>query len=291
MKSEGESMLDIAIIGGGPAGLSAAINGVIRNKEVKVFGNDITTSYLYKAEKVDNYLGMMGATGKEMMETFLGHAKEMNVQIENKKVLEIFPMGDFYMLNVENEFIEAKTIVLANGITKASTLSGEEAFLGRGVSYCATCDGPLYRGKTVALIGDSKHAEEDVNYLSEICEKVYYIPLYKNLGTLGENVEVLEGKPVAIEGEGVVGKLVLKEREIEVSGVFIIKESIPTTQLLKGLEIENKAIKVNRFMETNMPGVYAAGDCTGRPYQAAKAVGEGTTAALQAVSYLHTQAK
>lgn len=284
-------MLDIAIIGGGPAGLSAAINGVIRNKKVKVFGNDITTSYLYKAEKVDNYLGLMGATGKEMMENFLGHAKEMNVQIENKKVLEIFPMGDFYMLNVENEFVEAKTVILANGITKANLLSGEEAFLGRGVSYCATCDGPLYRGKTVALTGDSQHAEEDVHYLSEICEKVYYIPQYKEVGTFGENVEILKDKPSAIEGEGVVGKLVLKERELQVSGVFIIKESIPTAQLLKGLEIENKAIKVNHFMETNMPGVYAAGDCTGRPYQAAKAVGEGTTAALQAVSYLHAKEK
>lgn len=284
-------MLDIAIIGGGPAGLSAAINGVIRNKKVKIFGNDITTSYLYKAEKIDNYIGMMGATGQEMMEAFLGHAKEMNVEIENKKVLEVFNMGDFYMLNVENEFIEAKTVVLANGITKASSLEGEEAFLGRGVSYCATCDGPLYRGKTVALIGDSAHAEEDVNYLNEVCEKVYYIPLYKNIGPLGEKVEIVNSRPKAVEGEGVVNKLVLKDGELEVSGVFIIKESIPTTQLLKGLEIENKAIKVNRFMETNMPGVYAAGDCTGRPYQVAKAVGEGATAALEAVSYLHKKQK
>ncbi|MEG0711457.1 MAG: FAD-dependent oxidoreductase, partial [Niameybacter sp.] len=211
--------------------------------------------------------------------------------IENKKVLEIFNMGDFYMLNVENEFIEAKTIVLANGITKASSVEGEEAFLGRGVSYCATCDGPLYRGKTVAIIGDSAHAEEDVNYLNEVCEKVFYIPLYKNIGKLGDRVEVVTGKPQAVEGEGVVNKLVLKDQELEVSGVFIIKESIPTTQLLKGLEIQDKSIKVNKFMETNMPGVYAAGDCTGRPYQVAKAVGEGATAALQAVSYLHIKDK
>ena len=284
-------MLDIAIIGSGPAGLSAAINGVIRNKKVKIFGNDISTSYLYKAERVDNYLGMFGATGRQMMESFYSHAKEMNVEIENKKVLEIFPMGDFYMLNVENEFIEAKTVILANGITKANTLPGEEILLGRGVSYCATCDGPLYRDKIVALIGDSKHAEEDVNYLSEICEKVYYIPLYKDFGTFGENVAILADRPKSISGENFVEKLILKDSELEVSGVFLIKESIPTTQLLKGLEFEDKAIKVNRFMETNMPGIYAAGDCTGRPYQAAKAVGQGTTAALQAVSYLHAQEK
>ncbi|MGL5675347.1 MAG: NAD(P)/FAD-dependent oxidoreductase [Cellulosilyticaceae bacterium] len=280
-------MLDIAIIGAGPAGLSAAINGRIRNKTVKVFGNDPTTSYIYKAERVDNYIGMLGATGKEMVEAFVGHALEMGVEIEKKKVLEIFPMGDYYMLNAENEFIEAKTIILANGLSKSKLLPGEEALLGRGVSYCATCDGPLYRGKVVALVGDSAHAEEDVHYLSEVCEKVYFIPLYKNVGTFAANVEVIDDKPQAILGEGVVAELELKNTTLQVSGVFIIKESIPTTQLLKGLELENKSIKVNQFMETNIPGVYAAGDCTGRPYQVAKATGQGTTAALQAVSFLH----
>ena len=284
-------MLDIAIIGSGPAGLSAAINARIRNKTAKVFGNDPSTSYLYKAERIDNYIGMFGATGEEMIDAFVGHAKEMGVAIEKKKVLEIFSMGDYYVLNAENEFIEAKTIILANGITKANTLPGEEALLGRGVSYCATCDGPLYRGKTVALVGDTAHAEEDVQYLSEVCEKVFYVPLYKNVGSFNERVEIIKDRPVAIKGEGVVSDLELKETSLPVSGVFIIKESIPTTQLIKGLEIENKAIKVNNFMETNMPGIYAAGDCTGKPFQVAKAVGQGTTAALQAVSYLHAKEK
>lgn len=282
-------MLDMAIIGAGPAGLSAAINARIRNKTVKVFGNDPNTSYIYKAERVDNYIGMLGATGPEMVEAFVGHAKEMGVAIQKKKVLEIFSMGDYYVLNAENEFIEAKTVILANGIAKSNLLPGEEALLGRGVSYCATCDGPLYRGKIVALIGDSAHAEEDVHYLSEVCEKVYYIPLYKNIGNFNDKVEIILDKPKAILGEGVVAELELKENTLAVSGVFIIKESIPTTQLLKGLELENKSVKVNNYMETNMPGVYAAGDCTGRPYQVAKAVGQGTTAALQAVTYLHIQ--
>lgn len=284
-------MIDIAIIGAGPAGLSAAINAKIRNKTAKVFGNDPTTSYIYKAERVDNYLGMFGVTGAQMVESFVGHAKEMEVEIVTKRVLEIFPMGDYYMLNVENEFIEARTVILSNGITKTNLLPGEEALLGRGVSYCATCDGPLYRGKTVALIGDSKAAEEDVEYLSEVCEKVYYTPLYKNHGAFKENVEIINSRPKAIKGEGVVGALELADQTLDVQGVFIIKESIPTMQLLKGLTIEDKAIKVNNFMETNMPGVYAAGDCTGRPYQVAKAVGQGTTAALQAVSFLHQKDK
>ncbi|MBP3886542.1 MAG: FAD-dependent oxidoreductase [Cellulosilyticum sp.] len=280
-------MLDIAIIGAGPAGLSAAITGVIRNKKVKVFGNPMTTSYIYKAECVDNYIGMPGVTGKEMMETFTNHAKEMEVEIQQAKVIEIFPMGQSYMLNVENEFIEAKTVILANGITKTAVLPGENEFLGRGVSYCATCDGPLYRGKAVVVIGDSAHAEEDANYLAEVCEQVYYVPLYKEIEHLDERIEIIRQKPKQIIGETVVAGLELAESTLEVSGVFIIKESIPNSKLLAGLETDGSAIRVNRMMETNLPGVYAAGDCTGKPFQVAKAVGEGNTAVLQAVSYLN----
>ena len=282
-------MLDIAIIGAGPAGLSAAINGVIRNKKVKVFGNNPTTSWIYKAEKIDNYIGMLGVTGKEMVDHFVSHAIEMGVEIQEGRVIEIFPMGESYMLNVENEFIEAKTIILANGLSKSKTLPGENELLGRGVSYCATCDGPLYREKSVVLVGDSEMTEEDINYLAEVWEKVYYVPLYKQLKNIKYNIEVLYDKPKKVLGEDLVKGLELNDSTLEVDGVFIIKESIPTTQLLKGIELENQSIKVNNFMETNMPGVYAAGDCTGRPYQVAKAVGQGTTAALQAVTYLHNK--
>ncbi len=280
-------MLDIAIIGAGPAGLSAAISGVIRNKKVKVFGNPPSTSFIYKAERIDNYIGMLGVNGHEMMEKFTNHAKELGVEIKESKVIEIFPMGEYYMLNVENEFIEARTVILANGLSKSNVLEGENEFLGRGVSYCATCDGPLYREKEVLVIGDSAHAEEDANYLSEICGKVYYVPLYKEIEHLNETIEVVRSKPKRIYGEQVVGGIELENSNHDVSGVFIIKENIPTTKLLQSLELDGKAIKVNRFMETNLPGVYAAGDCTGKPYQVAKAVGEGNVAVLQAVTYLN----
>lgn len=281
-------MLDIAIIGAGPAGLSAAITGVIRNKKVKVFGNPPSTSYIYKAENVNNYLGMPGITGKAMMDHFIQHARECGVVIQQAKVIEVFPMGKSYMLNVENEFIEARTVILANGISKSKVLEGENEFLGRGVSYCATCDGPLYRGKGVVVIGDSAHAEEDANYLAEVCDKVYYVPLYKTIQHLDDRIEVTRVKPVRIIGEQIVSGLEHNEGTLEVNGVFIIKESIPPTKLLSGLALEDKGIKVNRNMETNLPGVFAAGDCTGKPFQVAKAVGEGNIAVLQAVSYLNT---
>ena len=280
-------MLDIAIVGAGPAGLSAAINGVIRNKKVKVIGKDPKTSYLYKAEKVDNYLGLPDVTGPEMIDQFVKHAIDMGVEIEEGRVLEIFPMGDYYALNVDNNFIEAKTVIIATGLGKSKTMPGEKEYLGKGVSYCATCDGMLYRDKTVVVIGETAEAEEDVNYLEEVTGKVYYVPLYKELQHVNENVEIIRSKPKQILGETVVTGLTLDDRDIEAQGIFIAKETTPIAQILGGLELENNAIKVGRFMETNMPGVFAAGDCTGRPYQVSNAVGEGVIAALEAVSYLH----
>ena len=280
-------MLDIAIIGAGPAGLSAAINAKQRNKTVKIFGKDPNTSYLYKAEQVDNYLGMYDVTGPEMVGQFVKHALEMGVEIVDGRVLEIFSMGDYYALNVDNQFIEAKAIIIANGLGKSKTMPGEKQFLGKGVSYCATCDGMLYRGKQVVLIGETEEAEEDANYLQEICEKTYYVPLYKDVKHVKEGVEIIHSKPKQILGEQVVTGLTLEDQDLEVAGVFIAKETTPTTQLLGGLELDKNSIKVTRYMETNFPGIYAAGDCTGRPYQVSKAVGEGVVAALQAVSYLH----
>lgn len=280
-------MLDIAIIGAGPAGLSAAINGVIRNKKVIVFGRNPKSSYLYKAERVDNYLGLPNISGPGMVEQFIKHAQTLGVEFHEGRILEVFAMGDYYTLNVENEFYEAKTVIIATGIPKAKYIPGEKELLGKGVSYCGTCDGPLFRGKTTLVIGEIEEAEEDVNFLQEICSKVYFLPTYKEVKNVHPKVEILEGKPKEILGDPYVSGIRIDDREIKVDGVFLIKETIPVTQLIKGLEMEDKTIKVNRRLETNFPGVYAAGDCTGRPYQVTKAVGEGAVAALEAVSYLH----
>jgi thioredoxin reductase (NADPH) len=283
----GVTMLDIAIIGAGPAGLSAAINGVIRNKKVTVFGRNPQSSYLYKAEKVDNYLGMPNITGPEMVEQFEKHARDMGVHIHEGRVLEVFCMGEYYTLNVDNEFIEARTVIIATGIPKAKYIKGEKEYIGRGVSYCATCDGPLYRDKVVAVVGETPEAEEDVNYLQEICSKVLYVPIYKEIPYIHGDVEKIQGRVTEIFGEDTVKGMTVGDQKYLVEGIFLIKEIIPATQLIHGLELDDKVIKVNRYMETNLPGVYGAGDCTGRPLQISKAVSEGLIAAQQAVRYLH----
>lgn len=280
-------MFDIAIVGAGPAGLSAAINAVIRNKKTIVFGNKPESSYLYKAEKIDNYLGMPSLSGKEIIEAFYKHALDSGVKIENKKVQEIFTMGDYYTLNVDNEFYEASKVIITIGIPKSKYIKGEKEYMGKGISYCATCDGLLYKNKTVMVIGETTEAEEDVQYLSEICKKVYYVPAYKNVRNLNSNVELLEGKPQEVYGNDIIEGIKIGDKNINVQGIFFIRESIPISKLISGLEMENNYIKVNKHMETNFQGLYAAGDCTGKPLQLGKAVGEGLIAAQRAVQQLY----
>lgn len=279
-------MIDIAVIGAGPAGLSSAINAVIRKKQTIVFGNKPESSYIYKAERIDNYLGMQGLSGKEMIDTFYKHAIGIGVEIQNKRVQEIFFIDDYYTLNADNEFYEAKKIILAIGIPEAKYIKGEQEYIGRGVSYCSTCDGNLYKNKIVTVIGEIQEAEEDVYYLSELCQKVYYIPNYNCLSIFSSNVEILRGKPLQIYGTDVVQSIDIGNNNINTNGVFFIRESTPIEKLISGLEMDGNYIKVNRNMETNFKGIYAAGDCTGKPIQLSKAVGEGLIAAQMAVKDL-----
>ncbi|MFD3155675.1 NAD(P)/FAD-dependent oxidoreductase [Haloimpatiens sp. FM7330] len=277
---------DIAIIGSGPAGLSAAINAKIRNKKIIVFGNKNFSNKLIKAPKINNYLGFYNITGVELKEKFEQHIKSMNIDIKYEKVNNVYAMGEYFTLMMKNETYDAKKVILATGMEFTKPLRGEEEFLGRGVGYCATCDAPLYRNKVVTIIGHNKEAEEEANFVGEVASKVYYVPMYKSEYNINKNIEIVKDMPVEINGKMKVQTLILKDKKIDTDGVFILKDSVAPNQLVPGLEIEDGHIKVNRKMETNIPGCYACGDCTGKPYQYMKAVGEGQVSALNAVNKL-----
>lgn len=277
---------DIAIIGSGPAGLSAALNAKIRNKKFIIFGNKNLTNKLVKAPKVNNYLGFFGMTGKDIKDQFEAHIKSMDIQITEERVNSIYAMGKYFALMVNDKTYEATTIILATGMEYTKPLKGEEEYLGRGVGYCATCDAPLYRGKTVTIVGYNKEAEEEANFVSELAGLVYYVPMYKGPLDLRDNIEIVEDKPMEIKGEMKVNKIALKNRELETDGVFVLKDSISPGQLVPGLKITNNHIEVDRLMKTNIPGCFAAGDCVGMPYQYIKSAGEGNIAALSAAQYL-----
>jgi thioredoxin reductase (NADPH) len=277
---------DIAIVGSGPAGLEAAINAVIRNKKIVVFGSKDLSSKLIKAPKVNNYLGFHNISGKELKQAFHNHISSMNIEITPERINNVYAMGDYFTLVVNEKMYEAKSIILATGIEYTKPMKGEEEFLGKGVGYCATCDAPLYKNKVVTIIGYNNEAVEDANYVSELASKVYFVPMFKDEYKLNSNIEIVEDRPVEIVGEDRVQKVVFKNREIETDGVFLMKDSVSPAQLMPGLEIEDEHIKVDRSMKTNIAGCFAAGDCTGKPYQYIKAAGEGNVAALSAVSYL-----
>lgn len=281
-----EERFDIAIIGSGPAGLSAAINAKIRNKNIIVFGNKNLSYKLCKAPKVNNYLGFYDVTGEQLKDKFKEHIDKMGIEITEERINAVYAMGDYFALMVNEKTYEAKTLILATGMEFTKPLKGEEEFLGKGVGYCATCDAPLYKDKVVTIVGYTREAEKEANYVSELASKLYYIPMYEENYELIEKVEVLKDKPVEITGEDKVEKLILKANEIKTDGVFILKESVAPAQLVPGLLIEGEHIKVDKNMKTNIEGCFAAGDCVGMPYQYIKSAGEGQIAALNAVKYL-----
>jgi thioredoxin reductase (NADPH) len=282
---------DIAIIGTGPAGLEAAINAKIRNKNIILFGNDDLSAKLLKAPKVNNFLGFYNLTGKELKTHFVAHIESMGISIVNEKINNVYAMGEYFALMVNDKIYEAKSIILATGVEYTKPLKGEERLIGKGVGYCATCDAPLYKGKTVVVVGYNKEAEEETNFVSELTGKTYYIPMYIGKYNLNSKVEIVNGKPLEIVGDDMVSKLILEKGEIITDGIFMLRDSISPSQLVPGLLIEDGNIKIDRNMKTNIAGCFAAGDCTGKPYQYMKSAGEGQIAALSAVSYLDSVKK
>ena len=267
---------DVVIIGGSIAGVSAALTCVNRGKTVAVIANGAETSNLYKAEKITNYPGIPAASGKEISEILRRQLEESGADLIHGRALNVIPLGDSFGAAVGSEFTSCSAVIIAAGITREKLYPGEGEFLGRGVSYCATCDGMLYRGKTVAVIGSGEEAAQDADFLESIGCTV---------------LRMTKQIPYEIRGGMKADTLIAGGEEYKVDGIFIIKDTISVTKLVPGLEYSDGAIVTDRQMNTSIPGVFAAGDCTGKPYQLAKAAGEGNIAALSACAYIDKQKK
>ena len=255
---------DLLVVGGGPAGLTAAIHARARGKSVLVISNDPTASPLCRAPRMANYPGLPGVTGLELVKRLVEQAKALGAQLRRGRALSVMPMGKSVMVSVENDAAEGQAVILALGVSRAAPLKGEAELLGRGVSYCATCDGMFYRDKSVVCAGDAPDFAQEAEYLRSIGCRVTQVQL--------PGLEIL--------GDGkVTGVRTAAGEELSCDGVFLLRSSIAPAHLAPGLELEDGYIKVDARMATNLPGVFAAGDCTGQPLQLAKAVGQGQTAA------------
>ena len=242
-----------------------------------------------KAHEIRNYPGLPSVTGAELAEAFRNHLDAMGIPITEERVGAVYAMGDYFALQIGEEMREAKTVILATGVVQANPLPGEKELLGRGVSYCATCDAPLYRGKDAAVIGYSPREEAEAAFLSEVCRTVLYFPVYPEETALPDTVRVIREKVTGIVRED--GKRIVQTEKgaYPADGVFVLREAAPPDQLVPGLETEGPHVKVNRKMETNLPGVFACGDVSGTPYQYVKAAGEGNVAAISAAMYIDRQ--
>lgn len=281
-------MYDIAIVGGGPAGLSAAVNARRRNKQTVIISKEDQSSKILQAHLIENYLGLPEISGPELGRRMKEHALSLGTTFLKDEIQSLYQDGHTFTLMGRENAIEAAAVILAVGIALGKEISGETDFIGRGVSYCATCDGMFFKGKTVALIGYIPEAEAEANFLAEVCHKVYFIPQYSFNGELNPKVELWKGKPLSIIGDQKVEALKTSSGELAVDGVFIERSGRPVDQLIEGLKVENGFIITDSDQATNINGVFAAGDCTGRPWQIGRAIGQGQVAALAAVHYLET---
>lgn len=261
---------DVLVIGGGPAGLSAALNVRARGGSVLVVSNPLEENPLWRAKEVDNHLGMPRMSGAQMLTEFRRHAEEAGVEFRSGRVLNSVAMGDSWYVGIGSDMENARAVVLAAGVSRAKKFPGEAELLGRGVSYCATCDGMLYRGREVAVLGYGESSREEAEFLAGIGCSVTYFDRPKHC---------------VIHGGNAVERLTCDGETIPVDAVFILRPTMAPAELFPGLVVEQGYVTVDRMMATNLPGVFAAGDCTGGPLQVSKAVGEGMIAGQNAAQY------
>ena len=281
---------DIIVVGCGPAGLSAAMTARARNKNVVVVGNRWEDSPLAKAKRIENYPGLPGISGAELLQRLYDQAKDLGVEFIVGKVNSAMAFHGA-QVSVGERVLRTRALIMALGVVHHKRFEGEAQFLGRGVSYCATCDGMLYRTHRVVVIGLTEEAVQDALFLRSIDCHVTYMA-HERPKDLPMEIRCVRTDDIVIEGDRTVSEVHAYDwftREyvtVYCEGVFILRHNIAPKDVMPGLDIEGGVIKVDhKTMETNLPGVYAAGDCTGGPLQLAKAVGQGQIAALSACSF------
>lgn len=303
-------MYDIIIIGSGPAGLAAAIYaGRAKRKALVLESAPMSGGQIINTYEVDNYPGIEGISGFELGQKMRQHADRMEVPFRMTEVLSVEKLEDCKLVRTKDEVLKTRTVIFATGATyRKLGVPGEESLRGMGVSYCATCDGAFFRGRTVAVVGGGDVALEDALFLARGCEKVYLIhrrDSFRGAKVLQEQVmnqeriEILYDTEVtAIKGTESVSDIAIfnkkkgEEKTLAVQGVFLAVGITPASELASGLVAldENGYIIAGEDCVTSVPGVYAAGDVrTKQLRQVVTAVSDGANAVTSAERYLNGQ--
>lgn len=282
-------MPNVIIVGSGPAGVSAALYTQRANMQTAVISNN--SGALLKTDKIENYYGFSDViSGEELYKNGIEGAKRLGVEFIDGEVVSLSYDGNFTVKTADNSYT-ADGVILATGTSRlAPAIKGLKDFEGRGVSYCAVCDGFFFRNRAVGVLGGGEYALNEVNELKNITEN---ITVFTNgeepTVEFPENVKVITEKIAELKGEMLLNAVILENgEEISLNGLFIAYKIAGSTALAKkvGAMTDGNKITVNENMETNIKGLYAAGDCTGGLLQIAKAVYEGAKAGTQMVKFL-----
>lgn len=282
-------MYDSVIIGKGPAGITSALYLKRAGYNCIVIGKD--GGNLEKSGTIQNYYGIDEITGKELLIKGISQAKKLEIEVITDEVIELEYSNNFIVKTINNKY-EAKTIILATGNNrKTPNIEGINNFNGRGISYCAVCDGFFYKNKEVAVIGSGEYAINEVNYLLPLAKKVTLLTdgktIHNNINVSINNRQIKE-----FRGDSRLQEIEFKDNsKLKVDGVFFAIGTATSTDLAQrlGVLIRNNRIIVDEKMQTNVKGLFAAGDCTGGLLQISKAIYEGSQAGLSAVEYLKTK--
>lgn len=300
-------MYDLIIIGAGPAGLTSAIYASRAGLKTLVFEKTFSGGQMTTTPEVENYPGIEKISGIELAMRMEQHAKSMECEFKNEDVFEIKTDGDVHTVVTTTGSYKARTVIVALGAKRRMLgIEGEERLAGRGVSYCATCDGGFFKGRDVCIVGGGNTALEDALYLAGICNKVYLIhrrDAFRGFDSLDKAVRsnkkielVLDSVPINIAGDQKVENVLVKNiktermREIPTDAVFIAVGVVPDTELLVGkVELTKSGhVKASENTHTSMPGIYAAGDIREKPmYQIVTACADGAVAAREAGMYIN----
>ena len=298
---------DVLVVGSGPAGLAAAVAARGRDKSVLVVGNPWQESPLARAEQVDNYLGLPGRTGHEMLEEFQRHAEQMGTEFLTGKAISLMAWKGF-MVTVGSQVYDSRALILAPGVIRQAKYPGEEEYLGRGVSYCATCDGAFFKGKDVVLVGGGNTALEDALYLAKICGSVTLVHRRESFRGERRLAKAVQGHPnirilynatvTEIRGDETVNAVLIKDGKtgtvtpVGASAIFIAIGYEPENRMFSPPVRLDKAgyILAGEDCRTGVQGVFAAGDCRTKPLrQIVTATADGAVAAFQAGAYLSAE--
>ncbi len=276
---------DAAVVGGGIAGYTAALTLHNFHLNALWLGQPGFGEKLAAAEHVRNFPSYSG-DGKGLAALLSAQSAREGIVLTPARIDAVYRLEEHFVLSENQTMYAARAVILATGVESGGSMTGEREFFGRGVSYCAVCDGALYRGRRIAVVISSAEFAEEVEFLAGYAAEVYAFCLYRDPAFRAPNIRIMQGMPRAVEGGMRVERLRLNEGELLVDGVFFLKHSSPPAALVGGLETEGAHVRVDRAMRTNIRGLFAAGDVTGRPYQYIKAAGEGLVAAFSARDYL-----